>query len=264
MTCSERLRSAPRSPVTVADADAATMALVEDWTLLGGLSRAGFARNEDGASLLVSGVPVSFLNLVLPWRPDAAPQLVLELLEDATARGIPHTLSLRPGSGRLEELARRRRLEPGAPVPLMVAESAPPEPPGVEIAVRRLDPAEVDVHCRIAAAGFEAPVELFRALISSETLGSPAVRAYVGYAAGEPVTTALAIVRGDHAGVYNVGTPPAARGRGYGAAVTARAARDGFRDGARFAYLQASDMGRSVYERLGFTTVEHWTNWSLP
>ena len=41
------------------------------------------------------------------------------------------------------------------------------------------------------------------------------------------------------------------RGRGFGSALTARAAWDGFAGGARFAFLQSSDMGHAVYGRLG-------------
>jgi hypothetical protein len=47
----------------------------------------------------------------------------------------------------------------------------------------------------------------------------------------------------------------AARRRGYGAAMTARAVADGVVAGCDVAALQASEMGRPIYERLGFRTV---------
>ena len=55
--------------------------------------------------------------------------------------------------------------------------------------------------------------------------------------------------------IYNVATVPAARRRGAGAAVTAAAMADAQVDGARWAILETSEMGRSVYERLGFRRV---------
>lgn len=47
-----------------------------------------------------------------------------------------------------------------------------------------------------------------------------------------------------------------ASGHGYGPALTAQAARDGFAAGAELAWLQSSAMGHSVYRRLGFRDVE--------
>jgi predicted acetyltransferase len=65
-------------------------------------------------------------------------------------------------------------------------------------------------------------------------------------------------------GVFNVATPRQHRGRGYGAAVTARAVRDGFRAGASLAFLQASDAGFGVYRRLGFRHVEDYVLLTRP
>ena len=55
--------------------------------------------------------------------------------------------------------------------------------------------------------------------------------------------------------VTNVGTIPAARGRGVGAAVTSVTLRLALERGDPTAWLAASDMGEPVYRRLGFRTV---------
>ena len=60
---------------------------------------------------------------------------------------------------------------------------------------------------------------------------------------------------GGAAGIYNVTTVEAARGRGIGAAMTVAAVRHGADLGLDLATLQASTMGRPVYERLGFEFV---------
>ena len=56
------------------------------------------------------------------------------------------------------------------------------------------------------------------------------------------------------AGIGWVGTVSAHRGHRYAEAVTWAAVREGFKRGAIFANLQASPLGRPVYERMGFIT----------
>jgi GNAT superfamily N-acetyltransferase len=71
-------------------------------------------------------------------------------------------------------------------------------------------------------------------------------------------------------GVWVVGenvdadTPGPHRRRGYGAAITAHAALDARAAGAKWAWLQSTEAGHRVYERLGFTTLERWPVWSSP
>ena len=67
-------------------------------------------------------------------------------------------------------------------------------------------------------------------------------------------TSASYVVDGDF-GIFNVATPAEYRGRGYGAAITGHAVREGFAAGAELAYLQSSAIGESVYRRLGFREV---------
>jgi len=64
--------------------------------------------------------------------------------------------------------------------------------------------------------------------------------------------------------VTNVGTIPAARGRGVGGAVTAATIRLAIQRGDPEAWLAASAMGEPVYRRLGFATVGHVSHWIGP
>lgn len=77
----------------------------------------------------------------------------------------------------------------------------------------------------------------------------------IGLLDGAPVATASLMVAGGAAGIYNVATLEAARRRGIGAAMTAAAVRRGGERGLELATLQASAMGRPIYERLGFRFV---------
>jgi GNAT superfamily N-acetyltransferase len=69
---------------------------------------------------------------------------------------------------------------------------------------------------------------------------------------GAPVATATVLLAGGIAGIYDVSTVPDARRRGIGTAMTMAALQAARVRGYEIAFLQPSEMGRSVYERLGF------------
>jgi len=83
-------------------------------------------------------------------------------------------------------------------------------------------------------------------------------RVWLGRADGRPVATATAFVGHGFVGVYAVATLEVARGRGYGEAVTwaATLCRPDLP-----ATLQASEMGKPVYERMGYRTATTFTVW---
>ena len=79
-----------------------------------------------------------------------------------------------------------------------------------------------------------------------------ATRYYLGRLNGEPVTSTLLFLGGGVAGIYNVATLPHARRHGIARSVTL-AALQGARDmGYHTVTLQATNMGLSVYQHLGF------------
>lgn len=111
--------------------------------------------------------------------------------------------------------------------------------------------------------GYPAP-ELQAAGIGSfydaRALGGP-LRLWVGFVGDEPVTCVAAYVGERAVGIYAVATLAHARGKGFGGAITARAAQAA---PALPAELQASDDGRPVYLRLGFRVVAPYTLWVHP
>lgn len=115
---------------------------------------------------------------------------------------------------------------------------------------------------RVLAVSFGCPEEYVEGPASYDRdvglPGETAFRRFLLRIDGEPLASS-AVLPGPAgsglAGIYNVGTLEPARGQGLGALVT-QAAIDAARDaGALVAVLQASEMGRPVYERLGFDTV---------
>jgi ribosomal protein S18 acetylase RimI-like enzyme len=81
---------------------------------------------------------------------------------------------------------------------------------------------------------------------------------------GRAVATGAAHRTGDVVGVSNIVTDPGHRRRGLGAVVTRALCALAAREGARCAYLQASDEAVGLYGSLGFRTVEHWSCWATP
>jgi ribosomal protein S18 acetylase RimI-like enzyme len=81
---------------------------------------------------------------------------------------------------------------------------------------------------------------------------------HIAFDGDVPVSAACGFQTGDTGGVYSVATPPEFRARGFAAAVTGHATNHLFELGAARVVLQASKLGYGVYERLGFTTYDHY------
>ena len=80
----------------------------------------------------------------------------------------------------------------------------------------------------------------------------------VGWLGGRPVARSMAVTTDEIVGVHNVYVPPRLRGSGLGTAVTTAAIDAGRSRGAVAACLEASPLGLSVYERLGFVPIAEY------
>jgi len=191
-------------------------------------------------------------------------QVAAETIALAKARKVPVawrvTPTTRPGTAvALEKLG----WHAGWRSPVMATELAPTAgttKPGVT--VEEVTAATLAEWSRVVAVSFGCPEEYVEGPASYDRdVGLPGetpLRRFLLRADGEPVASS-ALLPGPPAsrlaGIFSVGTLEPARGRGFGTVVT-QAAMDAAREsGAQVAVLQASDMGRPVYERLGFETV---------
>jgi ribosomal protein S18 acetylase RimI-like enzyme len=142
------------------------------------------------------------------------------------------------------------------------------QPLGGGVEVRRLeDPAEAADYWRIAASAYREigfPPEIFAGYTDGERLAGEEIVAFLARLDGEPAAIGMTIVSHRVAGIYWIGTLPSARGRGLGRAVTAAAIDAGFELGADLASLQASPMGRPVYEAIGFERIYDYRLWLSP
>ncbi|MFI5934412.1 GNAT family N-acetyltransferase [Actinoplanes sp. NPDC051494] len=146
-------------------------------------------------------------------------------------------------------------------LPLMVCPATDvryADAPAAGVRISRADPVDGDRYAATMAAAFEAPRAVFGTLLESQ-LRATGCTGYLVERDGVAIGTGLGARTGDQVGVYNVGIRPEHRRRGLGRAVTERILRDGFADGATTAFLQSSDTAVTLYEAMGFHTVEHWT-----
>jgi GNAT superfamily N-acetyltransferase len=87
---------------------------------------------------------------------------------------------------------------------------------------------------------------------------APHLHVEVLYDHDEPVSAAMLLFSHGIAGVYWVGTRPAARGRGHAGELMRSISNAAFDRGARAVVLQATPFGEPVYRRLGYREVTRY------
>ena len=277
----DRLTSRPRShPGRVADPTVAADRVAlehESWIayLTGALSCASGAKvtRETGVLTILSGLPMDWFDQVLIEGEEAEPAALLAAVVTARQSTGRFVVRLRDG---LDDRfiptilgAGLVSAGEGASVTGMIAFPIDPDvirshdAPG--LAIRRVtDDAGINEHREVSTAGFGSDPEVARGTACSALLDRPECVLYLGSEGGAPVVSGLGWRTGRTIGVFSIATIESARRRGYGAAMTARVMADGVAAGCDVAALQASDMGRPIYERLGFRTVVRYSAYADP
>jgi hypothetical protein len=228
-------------------------------------SSAARVHRAGGAVTILSDIPFDWFHQVLIERPDATPAGLLAVMDEGLARGGGFLVRLRDGVDDrfIPTLLRSGLLDAGeaATTPGMVAfpidrdviadAIAPTRLPGFEIR-QVTDASGIDDHRRVVTEGFGSPPAVAMGSTCTGLLDHPDCTVYVGYSGDAPVASGLGWRTGRTIGVYAIATVPVARRNGYGAAMTARVVTDGLAAGCDVAVLQASHLGRPIYERLGF------------
>jgi len=140
-----------------------------------------------------------------------------------------------------------------------VGGSAPVRPPDL-VVDEVTDAATMQAYERVFVEGYPIPeLQPYEPghLFDERLLGGIA-RLWVASVDGRPVAASMAINSRGIVAVEMVATLPDARGKGYGAAITATAALS---EPEQPSVLIASDDGRGVYERLGFLPISRFTLW---
>ena len=226
--------------------------------LCGLFDDARFERREGYDFIAFPPIPIAQFNGVWPLDDRAAPALSAALAE-LDELGLPSSVQLRRGrTPSFQAEARRLGFTNELELPGMAASAdGLPSAEASGLAISRVSGGpDLDDALETAAAGFGAPATAMAPLYTPDVLALDSFSLYLGRADGAPVSTSAGLDVDDTVGIFNVATPVEHRGRGYGAALTATAAREGFDSGAELAWLQSSAMGHSLYERLGFRDVE--------
>jgi predicted GNAT family acetyltransferase len=222
----------------------------------------GEVLEHDGLVLALTNLPTDEQNVVLVEREPAHPVGALRAAEErfrsrGRALGVKVVVGRTPG---VEAAVRSLGLERVIAEPVMAVSLADvvsgPAPAGVSI--RRLtttDDREAAVGIEVEVFGSQRPVA--EALLPRS---DPTMRSYVATLDGVPAAAAHVRRHERVVGVFGVGTAERARRRGIGAAITSFAALDHL-DVADLAWLESSDAGRSVYERIGFRTIGRSEVW---
>jgi GNAT superfamily N-acetyltransferase len=221
---------------------------------------------------LLTGVPDAFLNVVFrcDLPPDRADDIVDEALDLFRARHIARLSwwveSSVSGVGRLLE-SRGLTFNKGGTAMAANLRSGleeEPAPAGLEI-IRVDDRIALGHWIEVMRVGFGLPQEararLFELFVA--VAFEPPTHTYLALLDGRPVATSQLFTGAGVAGIYNVTSLPAARGRGIGTAITRAALLEARRQGHSLAILQASRLGYPVYRRLGFLDYGHLSNYQF-
>jgi len=214
-----------------------------------------------GTVSIRSSMPFDWFNQVLVEREDALASDLIAAARSGSRSTESHVVRLRDGiddrfiagiTAAGWEAAPSGTMTPGmVAYPLAHLRDKAPGPP--DLSIRHVtDRAGVEDHRAVVAEGFDVIRDVAAGTTDLGLLGTPECTIYVGYAGGVPVTSGLGWRSGRVIGVYAISTAPTARRRGYGEAMTARVVADGIANGCDVAVLQASAVGRPIYERLGF------------
>jgi hypothetical protein len=230
---------------------------------------------DGGAVSILSDIPFDWFNQVLIERPDATPAGLQAVMQEELGHGSGLVVRLRGGVDDrfMSTLTRTGLVDAGeaATTPGMVAfpidrdvfadAIAPSRLPGFEIR-QVTDAVGIVDHRKVVTEGFGSPPAVASRTTCVGLLDHPDCTVYVGYARGAPVASGLGWRTGRTIGVYAIATTPSARRNGYGAAMTARVVTDGLAAGCDVAILQASELGRPIYERLGFRVAVRYRAWT--
>ncbi len=218
---------------------------------------------ERGVTWFATNIPDPLLNGVMTasLAPEDVGRRVDELLAEFGKRRLP--LEWTVGSSTVpQDLGRHLQAKGFAHVlvvPGMAMDLAtlPDEPVPPDLTIDRVESRrQLETFLRIFTSTFQID-EVVVPRFLEVRMGLPPDHgeksvAFLGRLKGRAVASAELFVSGGVAGLYSVGTLPAARGRGIGRAMTIAALREGRERGYRVGALQGTTMGVPVYRRLGF------------
>jgi ribosomal protein S18 acetylase RimI-like enzyme len=170
----------------------------------------------------------------------------------------------------LEALLNDKKFELRFEIPCMsVTEplAVPETPPGIRIeTITTLQHAKDFIEISVVSYALLGLPEVHtRAMFTRpEMLLKENIIGVIAYRGEDPLATAFALMSGEGAGIYWVGTRPKAQRLGLGALCTILTTNAAFERGAKVVTLQASKFGAPVYQRLGYKIYDSLLRYGPP
>jgi GNAT superfamily N-acetyltransferase len=240
----------------------------ETWRLIVGGSDFSQILGFDGLLITDCGHSFAFFNIAFVHRP-------LRRLEESyerafrhfTDRHFPSIICFPPGlDNDSETYVVNRGHKPAAPHPEMTLFRIPkPSDKSHELKIRTVtDDKGLELFQTTAEEAFNMPFSLPKHLLKNRFRDHPAVSMFLGFVGDKPLSTSCLVTTGSSvAGIYWVSTLPDYRHRGYGTIMSWHAISAGEKLGCDMATLQASIMGRPVYEKMGFKVTADFRRYIL-
>ncbi|HYA58371.1 MAG TPA: GNAT family N-acetyltransferase [Thermoplasmata archaeon] len=225
-------------------------------------------RKEWPTALAVKGpLPSELSNVLLVESPPESWESLLFEAHEFFRPGTPWRMMVRrPAVDLVRSVADQSHLRYAGEAPGMLMHPiprAPPSPPSLRVEAVLDDRRRID-WLRAIARSFGIPMFVLRHLfpVVPSLEDEPPIGGFVGYdTTGTPVASSAFVVLRGVVNVYMVGTVPKARRKGFGAALTWAALARGRSAGADVGALNATEMGRPVYDRMGFRVFEPYPQW---
>lgn len=132
---------------------------------------------------------------------------------------------------------------------------------GKDLNVVKIDNDQLDEWVKTVCAAYSIPaIAQFKLFVDYlvQRASSDQLHFFIGYYEEKPVATSLIIDHADVVGLHWVGVVASCRVRGFGHAVSLAALSDAQKRSKKQAILLASDMGESLYKKIGFTTYANY------
>lgn len=233
-------------------------------------------RDDLGLQLADSGLPCDTFNIVCHTRltQDLVPGGIVSILEHFGAAGRPFSWWCGPGD-QPRDLDRfltdaglaadESEVAMAANLDFLSAEAASPDPTIRIARVRTAD--DLERFAGLLAANWDPPDQsvlvFYRAAADLLLTPDCPIRLYLAWSHEQAVGTAEVTVGGGVAGLYNVATATAHRGRGIGSLLVTRPLMEARMDGIDTGILQAASGAQSLYQRLGFRSFGSYTEYKL-
>lgn len=221
------------------------------------------ARLTQHAALALSGEPVADLNCAVIGEGPQADDRLREYVQVIQTRDLPAIVFLPEGvADQLAPVARELGLQHAGPLPLMVYRPSDVHAKPGDYQIERIETEQgLQEVSEVEASAFGLPLESVTRVNGPMLLDGPGLDIFLARQAGSPVSTVQSTRAGTTVGIWIMGTPPEHQRKGAGRALLDHVISYHHARGAKLFYLLATEAGRPLYERVGFSTDSEAVVW---